>query len=83
MIIVKQNLLELYFNTNFTSECHVPFSSFIFNPDRNLEDGEVKSHKEKMVQIPINIAANGNVSRSEESIILTIMSNKYWRCSWN
>ena len=46
-------------------KCHVPFySSSFFDPEGTTEEGEVKNHKDKMVKIPIKIAADGDESRS-------------------
>ena len=49
-------------------KCHIPFYSSVFfdpNGQQETEEGEVQMHSsDKMVKIPIKIAANGNESRS-------------------
>ena len=40
------------------------YSASFFDPDGTMEEGGVKNHKDKMVKIPIKIAANSNKSRS-------------------
>ena len=44
---------------------HIPFyTTAFFNPDGELEEGEVKNPKVKTVKIPVKIATHGDESRS-------------------
>ena len=45
--------------------CHIPYyNKYFFDPDGSeIEEGEIKSKKDKMIKIPVKIAANGNTSR--------------------
>ena len=45
--------------------CHIPYySRHFFDPDGSeVEEGEIKSRKDKMIKIPVKIAADGDTSR--------------------
>ena len=43
---------------------HSLLVSFLFEPDDNFEEGEVKILRDKMMKNPVKIATNGNKSRS-------------------